>query len=115
MLVFKILPAFEFGTKVSYGSGYTYPKRYYNKKANRWITCDEIISEKLPYFLSLDLRLKKDFKVFNLPFQLYVDIINCLNRKNSIGHIYRVNNNIAYQEEMEFYGIVPTFGMMFDF
>jgi hypothetical protein len=105
----------EFSTKVSYGSGYAYQKKFYNSTTRQWVAYDEIVTGKLPYFLSVDLRFTKEFHVFSLPVQLYVDVINCLNRKNSIGHIYRTVDNHPYEENSELYGIVPTFGMMFNF
>ncbi|MCX6255119.1 MAG: TonB-dependent receptor [Bacteroidia bacterium] len=115
LVLFKMRHNMEFGTKVSYGSGYTFQKKFFNSTTNRWIAYDEIETSSLPYFLSVDLRFTKKFHVFSLPVQLYVDVINCLNRKNSIGHIYKTIDNQPYEENSEFYGVVPTFGIMVDF
>jgi hypothetical protein len=115
LFLFKMRHNLEFSTKVSYGSGYAYQKKFYNSTTRQWVAYDEIVTGKLPYFLSVDLRFTKEFHVFSLPVQLYVDVINCLNRKNSIGHIYRTVDNHPYEENSELYGIVPTFGMMFNF
>jgi hypothetical protein len=115
LFLFKMRHETEFGTKITYGSGYTFQKKFYNSTTGKWDPYSEIRTGRLPYFLSLDLRFKKGFKFFSLPVQFYADVINCLDRKNSIGHDYRIVNNQPYEENFEFYGIVPTFGMMLDF
>jgi len=115
MLLFRTRHNMEFGTKISYGSGYTYQRKFYNSSTSQWGNGNATVTAGLPYFLSVDLRFKKGFNVFSYPVQFYADIINCLNRKNSIGHVYRTVNNLPVEENVEFYGIVPTFGLMFDF
>jgi hypothetical protein len=115
MILFKTRHNIEFGTKLTYGSGYTYMKKYFSPKTKQWVSYNETGTGRLPYFMSLDLRFKKGFKISSIPVQFYADVINSLNRKNSIGHIYRTIDGLPYEENSEFYGIVPTFGIMCDF
>jgi hypothetical protein len=115
LILFRMPHKMEFSTKISYGSGYTFQKKFYDSVTKQWNTGSVIKTGTLPYFLSLDLRFKKDFKFMFLPATFYTDVINSLNRKNSIGHVYRVADNQSFEENYEFYGIVPTFGLMLDF
>lgn len=115
LLLYKYHKNSDIGLKVSYGSGYTFERRFFDETLKQWLTYPETMTGRLPYFLSLDIRFNLRFSLFSAPSQLYVDVINSLNRKNSIGHTYGINNNLPFEEDFEFYGIVPTFGIMFDF
>lgn len=115
LAVFKLRKKNEVGIKLTYGSGYAYQILYKDIKNNQWVAGDHVETAYLPYYMSLDLRYKKEFNVFHRPLQFYVDITNVLNRKNAIGHRYRIDNNGFYEEDNQFLGILPTFGLIYDF
>ncbi len=115
LLSLKLRNRIEFDIKATYGSGYAYQENFWDATAKQWVLGNEIKTAYLPYYFSLDLRFKKDFKVFSRPLQFYVDVVNILNRKNCIGHRYETNDNKPDEEDMKFLGIIPTLGLIFDF
>lgn len=115
LFVFKMRNKKQFDIKITYGSGYAYRLRIYDKTQNQWVSPDPIQTKHLPYYLSIDLRFKKEFNIRSHPLQVYFDIMNILNRKNAIGHEYRINNKGPFEQDYSFLGIIPTFGVIFDF
>jgi vitamin B12 transporter len=115
LFLFKFRHNYEFGTKITYGSGYTFQEKYFDAANLQWLPYSPVKTGNLPYFLSLDLRFRKLFRLFSFPVQFYADVINCLDRRNSIGHEFRIRDGKPYEENFRFYGIVPTFGIMLDF
>jgi outer membrane receptor for ferrienterochelin and colicin len=115
LFIFKMRKQKQIDLKISYGSGYAYKKQIFDESSNQWVFTDPIATEFLPYYSSIDIRFKKEFKLHNNPLQVYVDIVNIFNRKNAIGHRYSYNNNMPFEENEAFLGILPTFGVMYDF
>ena len=115
MLLFKLKKQNEISFKMTYGSGYAYQSMIYNTTLKQWKPYDEIASAHLPYYLSIDLRYQKEFKLFSNASRFYLDLMNVLNRKNIVGHQYSVNNSGPYEEDTNYLGFLPTFGLMFDF
>jgi outer membrane cobalamin receptor len=116
LLSLKLPRKNEFDIKITYGSGYAYQLRILDSNRKNWILGEKIATAHLPYYLSLDLRYKKDFRLKYGQLQLYVDIMNVLNRKNVLGHQYSFNSMEEPQEEdFKFLGILPTFGIIYNF
>jgi len=115
MLMFKMKNRKEISCKITYGSGYAYQRLYYDPEAQQWTTNGVNESAHLPYYLSIDLRYQKEFRLYSRPLRFYLDLMNILNRKNVIGHQYGVNNNGPFEEDTKFLGILPTFGLIYDF
>jgi hypothetical protein len=61
------------------------------------------------------VRYKKTYKIRENPLQVYFDVMNILNRKNAIGHRYGYRNNAPTEENESVLGILPTFGIIYDF
>ncbi|RPH31900.1 MAG: hypothetical protein EHM93_11560 [Bacteroidales bacterium] len=115
LLLFKMLRKKEFGIKITYGSGYAYQAKYYDRTIGQWVNGDKIRTANLPYYLSVDLRFNKEFNVYSHPLQLYIDVMNLFGRKNVIGHSYHINGYGPYEIDESMFGIIPTFGIMYSF
>lgn len=115
LFVYKMRNSKQFDVKLTYGSGYAFQTKVYNSVQKHWVAPVPIQTKHLPYYLSIDLRFKKEFKFKGNPLQFYVDVMNVLNRKNVLGHRYKMSNNTHYEEDFSFLGILPTFGLIYDF
>lgn len=116
LFLFKMKHRNQFSTKVAYGSGYAYRKLFYDELNNSWTTNGETTSEYLPYYLSIDLRYQKEYRLKhsnNLKF--YLDLNNMLNRKNKVGHLYGTDLDGPFEEYTNYIGILPTLGVILDF
>ena len=115
MVLCKLNHLNEISLKMIYGSGYAYQRMFYDATTREWTSNGEINSAHLPYYLSIDLRYQKEFRMHSRPLRFYIDLMNVLNRKNVIGHRYGINNNGPYEENSSFLGLLPTFGLIYDF
>jgi outer membrane cobalamin receptor len=115
MVLFRMIRRNELSFKMTYGSGYAFQSLFYDATAKQWSDNGEITSSHLPYYLSIDLRYQKEFRLYSRPLRFYMDLMNVLNRKNIIGHRYGVNYDGPFEENTSYLGILPTFGLIFDF
>lgn len=70
-------------------------------------------SERFPVYSRVDLRVEKNLELFGNPLQLYLEVINVLNRKN----VYDYNYNRDYSEIKATYQlpVLPVLGAKFIF
>ncbi|WP_440903077.1 TonB-dependent receptor plug domain-containing protein [Catenovulum sp. SX2] len=80
---------------------------------------DEPYGDRLPVYARLDIRLQHDFTLMNNQAKFFVDVINALNRRNTIGRdldYKRVNQTgELFIEEEQDLGIFPSVGMSITF
>ena len=101
------------GGRFRYGSGNPYTpitNRIYDLRDYSWIPIygDEGV-ERLPAYITLDLRVDKEWPMRTWVLTTYVDIQNATNRRN----VELVNWSSDYSDEIPVYGlpVLPAFGL----
>ena len=118
---FSFINDFNLGNKWSinlrftYGSGFAYTPYYtrYNNDKERyeWVK-GEINSGYLPAYKRIDIRVGKEFTIFNLRSFIFLDVNNLLDFKNVNGYKYWLDNNgNPYREAIELWPIIPSLGL----
>ncbi|HVO74490.1 MAG TPA: TonB-dependent receptor [Ignavibacteriaceae bacterium] len=101
--------------RFNYGSGFAYTPRVlrFDLQSNRNIWVDgEKNSDHLPPYKRIDLRVAKEFELFGLQTNLFLDVSNLFNFKNIYGYNYRYDGNgNPYREEVELWPIIPSLGL----
>ena len=101
--------------RFTYGSGFAYTPFYtrYNddSKSYEWVK-GERNSEYLPEYKRVDIRIGKEFTLFDLPSFLFLDVNNLLDFKNVNGYKYWIDNSgNPYREAIELWPIIPSLGL----
>jgi outer membrane receptor for ferrienterochelin and colicin len=102
-----------------YGSGYAFTpmKSVYNKNLDiqQWVTDNEN-SEYFPPYFRIDLRLEKQYTLWNNPLSVYLDIINVLSRQNVLLYKYTYDaNGVPTREPVTLFPIIPSIGVSYKF
>jgi outer membrane receptor protein involved in Fe transport len=105
--------------RFTYGSGFAFTPSTsnYNNEPRRyeWIEGDKN-SEHLPAYKRIDIRVGKEFSLFNLPAFAFLDVNNLLNFKNIYSYRYRFDNNgFPYRTEIELWPMLPSVGLTVKF
>jgi len=105
--------------RFTYGSGFAYTPYYVsydnNNKSYVWVKGD-LNSAYLPEYKRVDIRVGKEFTMFNLPTYIFLDVNNLLNFKNVNGYKYWLDNNgNPYRETIELWPVIPSLGLTVKF
>jgi len=102
-----------------YGSGYAYTpsEAFYNPNTKRWYWKEgPRNSAYLPYYLRFDIKIGKQFTIFNFASEAFLDIINVFNIKNIMSYRYTFNSNgTPKREEIKLFPIIPSLGLRVKF
>jgi len=102
-----------------YGSGYAYTpsEAFYNLNTKRWYWVEgPRNSAYLPYYLRFDIKIGKQFTIFNLSSETFLDVINAFNIKNIMSYRYTFNSNgTPKREEIKLFPIIPSLGLRIKF
>ncbi len=95
-------------TEISPGSG-----------SNIYVLYPELNNAQLPAFHKLDLNLTYKCQLFNLPFEVYLNIYNLYNRQNPFARFVSketVNgNSVVKVKQLVLFPFIPTIGFNFKF
>lgn len=104
--------------RFTYGSGFAYTPSYirFNNEDNtyEWVV-GERNSAYLPAYKRVDIRIGKEFTMFDLPTFLFLDVNNLINFTNINGYKYWYNNGNPYREDIELWPIIPSLGLTVKF
>ncbi len=105
--------------RFTYGSGFAYTPSYtsYNSttKSYEWVEGDRN-SAYLPEYKRVDVRIAKEFTMFNLPAYIFLDVNNLFDFKNVSGYKYWLDNNgNPYRETIKLWPIIPSLGLTVKF
>jgi outer membrane receptor protein involved in Fe transport len=105
--------------RFTYGSGFAftpYVLRYNTERqGSEWVE-GEKNSEHLPAYRRIDIRIGKEFSMFNLPTFVFLDVNNLFNFTNINGYRYRYNSNgNPYRDDIELFPIIPSIGLTVKF
>ena len=105
--------------RFTYGSGFAYTPSYtsYNSttKSYEWVEGDRN-SAYLPEYERVDVRIAKEFTMFNLPTYIFLDVNNLFDFKNVSGYKYWLDNNgNPYRETIKLWPIIPSLGLTVKF
>jgi len=75
-------------------------------------TLDSLLNEtNLPAYLSLDLHLARRFPVKNFAAEIYLDVSNVLNRVNTGGYEYELEQGLWQRDAQKLLPVFPTLGL----
>ena len=116
---FELGKEWSLNLRFTYGSGFAFTPSTstYNNELRRyeWIEGDKN-SEHLPAYKRIDIRIGKEFSLFNLPAFAFLDVNNLLNFKNIYSYRYRFDNNgLPYRAEIELWPMLPSVGLTVKF
>jgi hypothetical protein len=87
---------------------------FYNSDSDRYQPLPgEVLSERIPAFHQLDLRVDKEWAFERWRFSLYLDLQNVYNRENP--EAVRYNYNFTQRTFLTGLPILPAIGMRGDF
>lgn len=111
--------SWELRIKFLYGSGFPYTPSTYelvDADRNNW---ERVIGEpnsaRLPIYQRLDIRVGKRFHFSQLDLELYLEMINILNKKNVFAYEWNWNNGNWNQDAIELLPLIPSFGFVLIF
>lgn len=116
---FELDDKWSVNLRFTYGSGFAYTPYYtrYNSDNKRyeWVKGD-INSEYLPAYKRMDIRIGKEFTLFNLHSFVFLDVNNLLDFKNVNGYKYWLDSDgNPYRETIELWPIIPSLGLTVKF
>ena len=116
---FNLGEKWSLNLRFTYGSGFAYTPSYtsYNSttKSYEWVEGNRN-SEYLPEYKRVDVRIGKEFTMFNLPTYIFLDVNNLFDFKNVSGYKYWLDNNgNPYRETIELWPIIPSLGLTVKF
>lgn len=102
-----------------YGSGYAYTPyaiQYDStRQINLWVPGDEN-SNHYPAYERVDLRVSRNFFVYNNPLEVYVDIMNIFNKQNTMSYTYTFDESGRPEIQSKLlFGMIPTLGISYSF
>ncbi len=108
-----------FDIRCFYGSGYAYTpylSRYDSTQTMyAWFT-GNTNSNHYPAYERVDLKIAKGFSLFDNPLQVYLDIMNLLNRRNVLSYTYTYDESgNPVRKANLLYGLIPTIGVSYSF
>ena len=108
---------YEAGASFYYGSGLVFTPEYAVKDDSyiTW-TQGEKNSSHLPAYIRADLRISMEFKLFNYPMNLYLNIMNIFNKRNVYGYRYgfKAEESEPRVEELKLLPVVPSIGFRYE-
>ncbi|MFH1727952.1 MAG: carboxypeptidase-like regulatory domain-containing protein [Pseudomonadota bacterium] len=115
---YKLNEKWEFGGKIRYNTNNPETPvtgSYYDADYSAYypIYSDDTNSERLPYYLEVDLRVDRIFRFKHWMLDLYLDIINANYRSNVIGKTY--NYDYTEWEHTKLIPIYPSMGFIATF
>lgn len=105
--------------RYTYGSGFAYTPDYarydQDEKKLEWIK-GKPNSEHMPPYKRIDLRINREFLLFDIPMQIFLDVNNLLNYHNVMSYTFKYDNygNLV-REENELWPIIPSVGLNIKF
>ena len=121
----SLINDFDLGKKWSlnlrftYGSGFAYTPYFVRYDTNNqryiWVKGD-LNSAYLPEYKRVDVRVGKEFTMFNLPTYIFLDVNNLLDFENVSGYKYWLDNNgNPYRETIKLWPVIPSLGLTVKF
>ena len=105
--------------RFTYGSGFAYTPLVaeYNTLERKYEWNEgNINSEHLPAYKRVDVRISKQFSIFELPTIVFLDINNVFDFKNIYLYDYRFNENgYPIKREIELFPLIPSMGITVNF
>lgn len=70
----------------------------------------------MPPYKRIDLRINREFLLFDIPMQIFLDVNNLLNYHNVMSYTFKYDNygNLV-REENELWPIIPSVGLNIKF
>lgn len=103
----------------NYGSGFAYTPKVsvYNTQEKKYQWKEkEINSSYLPEYKRVDLKISKQFSLWNLKSTFFLEVSNLFDFNNLYGYRYRFNSNgFPFAEEMKLWPIIPSIGFRTEF
>lgn len=114
---YKLPGGWQIGLRWRYVTGFPYTPfvgGFYNSDSDRYQPLPgEVLSERIPAFHQLDLRVDKEWAFERWRFSLYLDLQNVYNRENP--EAVRYNYNFTQRTFLTGLPILPAIGMRGDF
>lgn len=122
LLNYELGRRWRFGARFNYGSGFPYTRALasyeerdggvverriiYDGKRNRF---------RYPAYIRWDLGFTKSFRMFGLPSEFDIQVVNAMNRENVFFYEWNFNENPAERTDVTMLPLVPTLGLKVNF
>jgi len=118
-LTFFLKNKWQIGIKYFYGSGYSYTpyKATYSEEREMYVWEElEKNSAHYPAYSRLDLRVSKKTKLLKKPLNIYLDILNLLNKENVVSYFFLYDRNgNPIKESNNLLPFIPSVGLSYSF
>lgn len=117
--IFHVSNLWTLEARAFYGSGFAYTPYFGqpDSSAARYVWVEgRKNSAHYPPYQRVDLRVAKVFPLFGNPIEVYLDVMNVLNRKNVFSYSYSYDQNGNLDREANvLFGLIPTLGVNYSF
>lgn len=119
-VIYRLSGGWSLDMRGFYGSGYAYTPYVYKYDAASALLLSLVPgaenSANYPAYERIDLTTTKGFTLFGNRMQVYLDVMNILNRKNVIMYFYTFSQNASPEVQPTYsFGLVPTMGVSYSF
>lgn len=122
LLSYELGRRWRFSTRFNYGSGFPYTRALasYEERdggmvERRIIYDDQRNRFRYPAYIRWDLGFTKSFRLFGLPSEFDIQVVNAMNRSNVFFYEWDFNENPAERTDVTMLPIVPTIGLRVNF
>lgn len=122
LLSYELGKNWRFGSRFNYGSGFPYTRALasYEERdggvVERRIIYDSQRNRfRYPAYIRWDLGFTKSFRMFKMPSEFDIQVVNALNRDNVFFYQWDFDENPAKRETITMLPIIPTIGLKVNF